>query len=600
MKVSEYILQYLENKGINHIFLIIGGFNTPLIDAFDDDNNLKYICTTQEQGAAMAAESYSRISKNLGVAISTSGPGATNMITGIACAYFDSTPVLYITGQVSTEESLKKGGPRQIGFQETDIVKMVNPITKFAIKIEHSEDIKYYLDKAIFIAKSKRPGPVLIDLPLDIQLNKINPKKLRSFSPPKENIDYKLLDAKVDKTIRLINQSLRPVIILGAGIKIANAEKKIRELIEKLGIPVVTSWGAIDVLPHCHPLFVEGFGVSANRVGNFTVQNADLILSIGSRLDTRQVSSDKKTFARDAKKIVIDIDKGELNKGKDMKIDIKVNYDINDFLQVIYKKIDKIKIKDICDWMIRINNWKKKYPICKSQYYKQTEKVNPYVFMKALSEECKEGEIIVVDTGNTLSWTMQGFRVKENQKLFSDFGHSSMGYSLPASIGASFANNKGQIINIQGDGGFKMNINELETIVLHDLPIKTFIINNHGYGMIKQFQDVWFESRHKASSIEGGLGNPDLLKISESYGIKTININNHQELKEKIRKVLEYDGPVVCSVEIMPGEKTIPKLEFGMPIEDSTPLLPLNEFQDNMIIEPIEKSFKKRKDILNN
>jgi len=585
MKTSDYILNYLKEKNIGHVFLVTGGFVSPLVDSFDKTQNLEYICTTQEQGAAMAAEAYSRISKNLGVAMATSGPGATNLITGIACAYFDSTPVLYITGQVNTKEFSNKNGPRQIGFQETDIVRMTKPITKYSKLVKNAEEIRYELDKAVYIAKSGRPGPVLLDLPIDIQLAEICPSELKSYSPPSKKIDYSLLGKKVDQTISLIKDAKRPVIILGAGVKIGRVEKETKKLIERLEIPVVLSWGGIDLLPYEHPLRIEGFGVAANRAGNFAVQNSDLIISLGSRLDTRQTGNRPETFARGAKKVILDINKEELYKGRGMKIDVDFNYDINDFLENIKDK--KIKTQDLSSWKEKIKMWKEKYPACLPEYFNQKEKVNPYVFIDTLSNKLKEGEIITVDTGNNLSWTMQGFKVKKNQRLFSDLGHASMGYALPASIGACFAANKKQVICITGDGGFKMNINELETIVNHNLPIKIFLFNNHGYGMIKQFQDVWFKSNYNASSIEKGLGNADLLKITQAYGMKTFSINNHNELG-KIEDVLNYKGPVLCNLEINPNEKTIPKLEFGKPIEDSSPLLDRKEFLENMIIKPLE------------
>lgn len=587
MKVSDYILKYLENKGINHVFLVTGGFISPLVNSFDEKKNLRYICTTQEQGAAMAAEAYSRITENLGVAMSTSGPGATNLITGISCAYFDSIPVLYITGQVNTQEFAEKNGPRQVGFQETNIVDIVKPITKFSAQIKKTGEIKYFLDKAVYIAKSGRPGPVLLDLPIDIQFSEINPNKLESYIPKRKELDYNLLDEKVNQTIDLINKAKRPVIILGAGVKIAKARKAIREFVEKLNIPVAVTWGGIDLLPYNHPLLIEGFGVAANRAGNFAVQNSDLILSLGSRLDTRQIGGKPETFARAAKKIVLDIDNKELYKNR-IKIDIDINYDINDFLENINRKMNRIKIQDLNDWKNRIKTWKSKYPICLPEYFEQKDKVNPYVFIDYLSNESKENDIIVVDTGNNLTWTMQGFKIKEGQRLFSDLGHSSMGYAVPASIGACFAANKKPIICITGDGGFKMNINELETIVKHNLPIKIFLMNNHGFGMIRQFQDVWFNSCYKASSIEGGLGNSDLEKVSEAYGLKIIRINNNKELN-KIKQVFEYDGAVLCNIELKHDAKTIPKLEYGRPIEDSSPLLDREEFLKNMIIKPLEE-----------
>ena len=588
MKVTEYILKHLKNEGVKHVFLVTGGAITPMVDAFDKNKNLEFICTTQEQGAAMAAEAYSRITENLGVAMATSGPGATNLITGIGCAYFDSIPTLYLTGQVNTNESTNEKGPRQIGFQETNIVDMIKPITKYAAKVDNPEKIKYELGKAIHIAKSSRPGPVLLDLPMDIQRTEINEKNLESYNIPKKEINYKLLNERVNQTIELIQNAERPIVILGAGIKLGKSQKRTRDLVERLGIPVAPSWGAMDILPYDHPLFAEGFGVSHNRAGNFAVQNSDLIISLGSRLDTRQTGGKPETFARGAKKVILDIDQAELYKDRGIKIEVDINYDINDFLDNINPKIDKIKTHDLSNWKNKINEWKEKYPICLPEYFEQKDKVNPYVFMDALSKESKEGDIIITDAGANLTWTMQGFKIKEGQKLFSAFGNSPMAYSLPASIGASIASNKGPVTCIIGDGGLKMNINELETIVRYNLPIKTFLINNHEYGIIKQFQDILFESRYKATCLEGGLGDPDFLGIGRVYGMLTNQINNHSEMNQKIKEVLNSKAPVLCSVELKHGEKIIPKLEFGNPIEDPSPLINRKKFEENMIVSPIE------------
>ncbi|MFA4888713.1 MAG: thiamine pyrophosphate-binding protein [Candidatus Omnitrophota bacterium] len=388
----------------------------------------------------------------------------------------------------------------------------------------------------------------------------------------------------MDQAISLIKKAKRPIVILGAGVKLGKAQKQTKDLIEKLDIPVALSWGAIDLLPHNHPLFIEGFGVSSNRAGNFAVQNSDLIIGLGSRFDTRQTGAKPETFARKAKKVVLDIDKKELYKERGLKIDVDINYDINDFLENIGRKIDKMKHRDLSDWKDRIKKWKEKYPICPPEYSKQKAKVNPYVFMDTLSDESKEDDIIIGDTGANLIWTMQGFKVKEGQKLFSAFGNAPMGYSLPASIGACFAAGKKPITCIIGDGGLKMNINELETVVKHNLPIKIFLINNHEYGIIKQFQDVWFNSQYKATCAEGGLGNSDLLKIAKAFGLTSCQINNHGELKGKVREIMNYKGPILCSVELKHGEKIIPKLEFGRPIEDSFPLLDRKELSENMIV----------------
>lgn len=588
MRASEYIVDYIGEKGVDHVFGVTGGAITPLIDAFHG-KDLEFVCTAQEQGAAMAAEAYSRISRNLGVAMATSGPGAINLMTGIAGAYFDSIPTLYITGQVSTLDSTYEGGPRQIGFQEADIVSMVEPITKFAQKVDDPTEIRYYLDKALHIASAGRPGPVLLDFPMNVQLEEISPEDLKSYTPERNSVNYSDLREKVNETIHLIGEAERPVMILGAGVKISGAETETRTLIERLGIPITPSWGGIDVLPHDHPLFVEGFGASHNRAGNFAVQNSDLVISLGSRLDTKQTGSKAETFARGAKKVVVDIDSGELYKDRGMKIDVGINYDVGDFVRVMLENEDSISTKDLSPWKERIKDWVERYPVCLPEYFEQEEKVNPYVFMAALSEESKEGDNIVLEIGSSEVWAMQSWKVKEGQRIFSDFGNSSMGHALPASIGASFASNKGNVTCITGDGALKMGVKELETIVTHNLPINIFVINNHEYSIIKQFQDVWFGSRYAASEVAGGLGNVDLLKVAEAYGVPTLQINNHKEMRDKIREVQEREGPIVCSVELKSGEKTIPKLEFGKPIEDLWPDLSDEELEENMIVRSIRK-----------
>jgi acetolactate synthase-1/2/3 large subunit len=586
MKASEYILDNLKKMGINHSFGITGGAIAPMMDCLDKQKNLEHICTTQEQGAAIAAEAYSRITENLGVAMATSGPGGTNLITGMGCAYFDSIPTLYITGQVNDYESTWKDGPRQVGFQEVDIVNIVKPITKYAVRVDNPKKIRYEFEKAIYLAKEGRPGPVLLDLPFNTQNAEVDWNSLESYKTPERNIDYKLLDEKVNQTIELIGNAERPVIILGAGVKLGKAQKRTRDLVEKLGIPVTPSWGGMDILPYTHPLFVDGFGVSHNRAGNFTVQNSDLIVSLGSRLDTRQTGSKRNTFGRGAKKVLLDVDAGELYKGRGLNIDVDINYDINDFLDNILQK--DIKVKDLSEWKGKIADWKQRFPIIQQEYIKPLEKVNPYVFVDELANQSKEGDIIVADAGGNLTYTMQAWKVKEGQKLFSAFGNSPMGYSVAAGIGASFASNKGPVTCIIGDGGYKMNINELETIVRHDLPLKIFLFNNHEYGIIKQFQDTLFGSRYKATCVEGGLGNADLLAVSKAYGLKTLQLNNYNEMKDKIKETLNSKEPVVCSIELNPGLKIRPKLEFGRPIEDSVPSLDREEFRKIMIVPPLE------------
>ncbi len=589
MKLSDYVINYLADLGTRHAFVITGGAIMNVIDSFSKTDRISYICSAHEQAAAMAADAYWRVSGKLGIAMATSGPGATNLITGICCAYFDSIPALYITGQVNTYESAGKTKVRQVGFQETDIVSIVKPITKFAAKVNDPKKIRYYLDKAVHIATTGRQGPVLLDLPMDVQRAEIDPSKLKGFKPKEEKPDIKKIERQVEESIQLIAQAKRPVILFGAGVKLAKAQQEAKLFVEKLGFPFVLSWGAMDLFPHDHALFAGSFGVSASRHGNFTVQNSDLLIAIGSRLDTRQTGGKPDTFAREAKTVIVDIDKAELNKRRGFTPLIAINCDALLFLKLINEKLQNAKKQNISDWLKRIQEWKQRYPICLPEYLEQGEKVNPYVFMQALSEESADDDIIITDAGSNLTWTMQGYAVKGRQMLFSAFGNSPMGYSFPAAIGASVALNKKPIICIIGDGGIMMNLQELQTVATYKLPIKIFVLNNSGYGIIKQFQDVWLEGKYEASCPKCGVCFPDFAKVANAFAIKSEKIENHAMLREKVKAVLQCSEAVLCDVVVNPSEKITPKLEFGKPIEDQAPLLERKEFEANMIVKPVQE-----------
>lgn len=591
MKLSDYIADFLVNQGIRHVFAISGGASVHLIDSIAKHPKINYVCPQHEQAGAMAADAYSRVTENLGAAISTSGPGATNMLTGVCCAYYDSVPVIYITGQVTTFRLKRDTGVRQMGFQETDVVDIYKPITNYAVRIDDPMRIRYELEKACYLARSGRPGPVLLDIPDNLQREQINPAELESFIPEPESKNPSDFGNKVDRCIQLLESAKRPVVILGWGVHLAKAEREAREFVEQLGFPVVPTWAMMAMLPSDHPLVIGSFGTHGTRYGNFTVQNADLILAIGARLDTREAGSPITTFAREAKKIIVDIDSNELNKFEKLgiEVDLLIHADAKDFLQLLNRSIAGIAKQDITRWTERIAAWKKRYPICPSEYYEQ-EEVNPYVFVKALSKESAEGDVIFVDTGCALAWMMQAFEFKANQRLFHDFNNTAMGYALPASIGACFALYGKPITCVTGDGSLQMNIQELATVVRHKLPIKIFLINNHGYSMIQQTQEQWLGSKYLASTVEGGLAFPDFVKVADAYGYKTVTIDGNRELHIRIREVLDSDGPVFCNVEIRQEHRVIPQTKFGRPIEDAEPLLDRREFLRNMIVKPVEES----------
>jgi acetolactate synthase-1/2/3 large subunit len=590
MNLSDYTLKFLEKKKVKKVFLITGGAIAFMIDAFSRNKKIKYISAAHEQSAAMMADAYSRLGPNFSCTMVTSGPGATNLITGIACSYFDSIPSLHICGQVNTYEQQdghkSTKNVRQVGFQETDIVNIAKPITKYAYKIKDASEIRYVLEKAYHLATTGRPGPVLIDIPMDLQRVKIDPKKLKSFKPSinKKIIKYRNIVAKIENLLR---KSKKPVIILGGGIKYGKAELDLINFLKIFNIPIVTTWSGVDLIDHNNKNYIGNIGVYGSRAANFTVQNSDLILCLGSRLDTRVTGGVPKSFARNAKKIVVDIDKYELEKKRGLKIDLKVELDIKIFFQEYekYKKINIIKE----EWLLRCYNWKIQYPIILKKFYDEKKYINPYVFIDKLSKTLNKKDIIIADDGGHLTWTIQSFKVKFGQKLFSAFGNSPMGYALPASIGASIVKNKSRIICIDGDGSIQINLQELHTVDKLQLPVKIFILNNGGFGIIKQFQELYMGKRYEASG--KGVSNPSFKKISNAYNINYNLLKKHSDLK-KLSKIISSKKAEIIEINLRNDQKIIPKLQFGNPIEDLSPLLPRSEFYKNMDVSLIKRDKK--------
>ena len=592
MKLSDYVIEFLATKGIKHAFVVTGGAAVHLIDSIAKNPKMEYVCPQHEQAGAMMADAYARVTGKIGLAISTSGPGATNMLTGACCAYYDSVPVLYITGQVTTFRLKRDMGIRQLGFQETDVVDIFKPVMKYAVRVDEANQIQYELEKACHIATSGRPGPVLIDLPDNLQRENIDIGRLKKFSP-EHDAPQTGLDQQIDRCIELIHSSRRPVLILGWGVRLSKAESEIDAVIERLGMPVLPTWAVKDFLPNDHPLLIGPFGTHGTRYGNFAVQNADLVLSIGARLDTRAAGSPLTTFAREAKKIIVDIDQTELDKFEKlgMKADVLIHADANQFAKALNGRLSGTRKDNMGWWHNKISEWKNRYPICPLNYYGERD-VNPYVFMKRLSDELDGEAIVFSDTGCALAWLMQAFEVKRGQRLFHDFNNTAMGYALPASIGASIALDKKPIVCVTGDGSLQMNIQELASVIHYQLPIKIFLFNNHGYNMIQQTQEQWLDSRYEASTGESGLGFPDFLRVARAYGFKTMNIARNSVVTRKIRDVLLHQGPVFCNVEISPSHRVIPQVIFGRPIEDSEPFLDRAEFLQNMIVKPDKASIQ--------
>ena len=577
MKLTDYIAEYI-SKIADNVFVGQGGNIIHVLDSLGKRKDIKIIPSQNEQGAAIAADAYSRFNeKKIGVTATTSGPGMLNLMQGIACSFFDSIPTVHFVGAVVTSQLRKNKKIRQIGFQEMEVVDIVKPITKYAVLLKDKNMIKYELEKMLYYAKEGRQGPVLMDLPDDLQRAYINPKKLKSFTPPKR-LKKKILFEK--KFLNLIKNSKRPLIVVGHGINLSNTKKELYKFISKTGIPFSPSWATVDLFTSEDKLNAGTFGVAATRYGNFAIQNADLLISLGCRLNTQITGSNLKSFAPNAKKIVVDIDNNEFKKTNGLKYDLKINLNLKDFFKTINPKIKNKK--NYSKWISNFRLWKLKYPIVQQEYYRQTKKCNPYVFFRSLSEQTGKNDVLIPDASANLIWAMQSFKVK-GQKIFTALNHSPMGYSMPATIGAYLADKTKNVICTIGDGSMQMNIQELATISHFNLPIKIFVINNNGYGLIKQTQDTWLDSRRVGVDSGSGLAMPNLIKIANAYGIKTVEINNHKEMDKKLRGVLKSKFPVLCDVKVDEKQKVIPKLEFGREIQDLSPRLNQEEMNLNMI-----------------
>ncbi len=597
VKLSDYIFSFIAKLGVKEVFAVCGGAAMHLVDSLGTNKDLKYIATHHEQAAAMAAEAYARISGKPGVALVTSGPGGTNTITGVYGAWIDSIPTIFISGQVTSDTLIGDTGLRQFGIQEANITELVRPITKYAVTVTNATEIKYHLQKMVHLATSGRPGPVWLDVPLDIQSKLINADTLPSFVPSvkKEDTD-KLLKSQVVECIKLLKDAKRPAVISGYGIRLAKAEKEFQQLIEKLRIPLISSWTTSDLIPTSHEFYIGRSGIMGDRAGNFTVQNADLLLIIGSRMSIPQVGYNYKTFARDAKKIMVDIDEVELRKPS-LKPGIPIQADAKKFILEMLSQLEEGNaILDVSDWIKRCQQWKVKYPVVLPEYKEIKEGINSFYFIDILSEKLGNDAVVVTDMGTSFTCTMQTFKTKNGQRLFTSSGHASMGFGLPGAIGACFANDRKKTICISGDGGLQMNIQELQTMVHYNLPIILFVLNNCGYLTIMLMQQNHF-GRYIGSESSSGLSFPDIMKVGSAYGIKTERISNNEELHTKIDNILAEKGPFICEIMMPENQQLIPRVSslkkpdgsiVSKPLEDLYPFLNRDEFLRNMIVKPIE------------
>jgi len=598
IKLSDYIVDFFEKQGFKTVFLISGGGCIHLIDSVGKSKKLNYICNHHEQACAIAAEAYARVKGKPGLCIVTTGPGGTNAITGVLGAWLDSIPMIIISGQVKRETMGAGLGLRHLGDQEINIIDIVTSITKYASVVMEPSDIRFHLEKALFLATSGRPGPVWLDIPIDVQGAFINKNKLKKFVN-KKNIPFDNYDLKKDvkSVLKKIIQAERPVLFVGNGVRLGQAAHDLQKLISLLKIPVLTGFAGFDIVSSENSYFAGRPGTIGQRSANFTLQNSDLLLIIGARLNIRMLGYNYQTVARGAYKIMVDIDKEEMNK-KTIKIDLKLKYDAKIFIQEMIKQLKELSLQTKkTSWMQTINKWKQQYPTVPNEYWKDTKYVNPYCFIETLSKFIKSDDILALSDATASICTYQALNFPYGARILTNSGAAPMGYGLPAAIGACFANNKKSTICIEGDGSIQLNIQELQTVVHHKLPLKIFLYNNRGYVSIRLTQKNLFHGRYVASSPESGVSYPNMIKIAKAYGIHTEKISNNSQIAGKIKKVLALKGPVLCEINVSPNQEFSPKAAskqlangsfVSRPLEDMYPFLSKEELKKNMFIPLID------------
>ena len=591
IRLSDYVVKFFEKKKIDTIFQVSGGGSIFLCDALYKSKKIKYVAHHHEQAASFAAEGYARSKNDVGCCFVTTGPGGTNAVTGISSAWIDSIPVIFIAGQAFLNQTIKKTKKRQIGVQEINIIDIVKPITKFSIMITDPNSINFYLEKAYSISRSGRPGPVFLDIPADMQNAFIDEKKIlkNSYTEPKASFP---IENQLNKIISELKKSKRPLIHLGHGVKLSNAQSLLKRFFNKYRIPFVVTWNADDVISSNNSMYFGKPGQFGERGSNFIVQNCDFYLAIGTRLPYMITGYNPKDFASKAKfKVMVDIDPNELKK-KDLKLNLKVKCDAGYFLGKLFHKLKRYNSESI--WIDYCKRVRKKYPILIRKMIEEKKYVNSYYFIKTLSKLTKSNDSIITDMGFSFTTTHQALEIKGKQKFFTNSGHAPMGWGLPAAIGAYYAQkkNKSNIICLSGDGGFQMNVQELATIMHNKIPMKIFIFNNEGYLTIKQTQILGFNNRIMGADKNSGLSFPDYKDLAKAHKIVYKKINNHKNLEKKIKQVLSLKKSVLCELIMNPDEEQIPKAvnkrnasgkSIPAKLEDMYPFLSKDELNSNTL-----------------
>jgi len=612
VRVADYIASRCVEAGAKHVFLVTGGGAMHLNDAFGRNKTLEPICFHHEQAAAMAAESYYRLTNRLAVLNVTTGPGGINALNGVCGAYVDSIGMLVISGQVKRETYLRNYpiALRQLGDQEVDILAMARPVVKYATLLQDPLMVRQVMDKAIFLANHGRPGPVWVDVPVDIQGALIDPDELVPYvdgnaglmADPDvsqntllelEKFDDTLLDKQIDEIIKHLLKAKRPVVFAGTGLRISGMHQEFLKLLDKLKVPVVTGWNAHDVLTNDSPYYAGRPGTVGDRAGNFTVQNADFLLVLGSRLNIRQVSYNWKSFASNAWKAMVDVDKAELDKPT-LNIDLKICTNLQKFIPALENALNKYEIpKKHADYLEWCRERVRKYPVVLPEYYEKQEPINLYVWVKELFDNLGKDEVIISGNGSACVVSFQAAELKQGQRLYTNSGNASMGYDIPAAIGASIALGKKKVICLAGDGSIMMNLQELQTIVGYKLPIKVIVINNNGYHSIRQTQQAYFSDNQFGFNPLNGVSFPNFVELAKALSIPSKSVRNMNEWRSNtVKSMLESKHCVLLEIIVDPSIPFSPKLASrklpdgtmeSPSLEDMAPFLSKDELALNKI-----------------
>jgi acetolactate synthase-1/2/3 large subunit len=603
IRVADFVASFIKSQGVGTVFMVPGGGAMFLNDAIGMAEGLDYVPNHNEQASSISAEAYSRINEHLGVAVVTTGPGATNAITGVAGAWIESVPLLVISGQVKRSDLMLGTGVRQMGPQEVDIVSMVKPITKYAITIMTPETIRYELEKAVYLATTGRKGPVWIDIPLDIQATTIDPQNLSCFVAP-NNQEQDKGEFEIAAVITMIRKAKCPLILAGHGIRLSGAAKQFQNLYEKMGIPIITTWNAMDLIPSGHRLSVGKPGTVALRAPNFAVQNCDLLIAIGARLDNVVTAFNPEKFAKNAKRIIVDIDEAELIKFN-FPVEMKIKSDAKRFINQIAEFSSDIQPESYKEWVKKCNSWKDKYTVNDGIPFPGAGEISHFHLVNELSNKLPEGALIVTgSSGLGIESFYTAFKNKKDQRIFLTSGLGAMGYGMPAMIGASQVDKKRLVIGVESDGSFQMNLQELLTIKALELNLKMFIINNNGYASIRSTQRNYFNGRYVGTGPEAKLFMPNIVKVVQSIGLRAISVDRIEDLSNAIDECLNSEGTMICDVKVINNEALWPKSAaisqddgsmISMPLEDMSPLLSIDQLKKEMLFKLEKASYDARK-----